>query len=343
LLTDAAGRVRGAVIMRGGVPIEVLAPAVILATGGAGGLFARTTVPAALLGEGMAAAHIAGAEVLDPEFVQFHPTAIDVGLDPMPLATEALRGEGARLIDREGRPLLGPDPAADLQARDIVARAVHDAVADGHGAFLDARAAVGPDFPHDFPAVFATCMQAGLDPRETPIPVAPAAHYCMGGVAADADGRTSLDGLFAIGECAATGVHGANRLASNSLLEAAAFGRRAGRLAAARTAHAGDPLPSAPTPLLSAAGLTEVRQAMSDGVGVIRDAEGLARALAVLDAVERAEPGALAVHAARLIAQSALARRESRGGHFRSDHPETAPIARHTRLSLAPASLEAAE
>ncbi|RZJ87071.1 MAG: L-aspartate oxidase, partial [Brevundimonas sp.] len=233
LMQDGTGRVCGAVIEHpSGRLVEVLAAAVVLATGGAGGLYGATTTPTALKGEGMALAWRAGADILDPEFVQFHPTAIDVGLDPMPLATEALRGEGARLIDPDGEFLLGPAPDADLKARDIVARAVHAARAAGRGAFLDARTAVGEHFPHEFPAVFAACMKAGLDPRTTPIPVAAAAHYHMGGVAADPDGRTSLEGLYAVGECAATGVHGANRLASNSLLEAAAFGRRTGREAA---------------------------------------------------------------------------------------------------------------
>jgi len=242
LLQDASGRVCGAVIQRGGRTVEVLAPAVVLATGGAGGLYGMTTTPAALLGEGLALAYRAGAEVLDPEFMQFHPTAIDVGLDPMPLATEALRGEGARLIDRDGRFLLGETADADLAPRDVVARAVHAARADGRGAFLDARTAIGVEFPHAFPAVFASCLRSGLDPREAPIPVAAAAHYHMGGIAADPDGRTSLPGLFAVGECAATGVHGANRLASNSLLEAAAFGRRTGRAAAAERGGAVGPV-----------------------------------------------------------------------------------------------------
>src|SRR5690606_26617825 len=175
LIQDETGRVRGALIERGakdgrpGKLFEVLAPATVLATGGAGGLFAHTTTPAALLGEGLALAWRAGAEIVDPEFVQFHPTAMDVGLDPMPLATEALRGEGARLVDGRGRFLLGEAADADLQARDIVARAVHAARRDGRGAFLDARTAIGAAFPHEFPAVFAACMRAGLDPRETPI------------------------------------------------------------------------------------------------------------------------------------------------------------------------------
>ncbi len=331
LLQDETGRVRGAVIERGGRLIEVLAPAVVLATGGAGGLYAQTTTPAALLGEGMALAYRAGAEILDPEFVQFHPTAMDVGLDPMPLATEALRGEGARLIDGEGRFLLGEDPGADLQPRDVVARAVHAARAAGQGAFLDARV-IGWNFAHEFPAVFAACMMAGLDPRESPIPVAAAAHYHMGGIAAGPDGHTALEGLFAVGECAATGVHGANRLASNSLLEAAAFGRRTGR-AAAQVRAATGPV-SAPTaaPDMPPEALTRLRRTMSADVGVVRTAAGLGRALAVLDDLEAGTPGALPLAAARLIVEAALARRESRGGHWRGDFPLPAAEARHTRL-----------
>ncbi|KQW82342.1 L-aspartate oxidase [Brevundimonas sp. Root1279] len=340
LIRDGSGRVRGAVIERAGRRIEVLASAVVLATGGAGGLYARTTTPSALLGEGMAAAFEAGAEILDPEFVQFHPTAIDVGLDPMPLATEALRGEGARLIDGEERFLLGEAADADLQPRDVVARAVHAARADGRGAFLDARAAVGERFPEEFPAVFAACMRAGLDPRESPIPVAAAAHYHMGGIAAGPDGRTSLPGLFAVGECAATGVHGANRLASNSLLEAAAFGRRTGRAAAGETAASGPILSPADQPDLSPMQLAALRAAMSDHVGVVRDAAGLGRALDLIAALERDAPGALPLVAARLIAEAALARRESRGGHYRRDFPERDAVARHTRLG-APAPLAA--
>lgn len=333
LLQDADGRVRGALIERGGRLVEVIAPAVVLATGGAGGLFARTTTPTALLGEGMALAWQAGAEILDPEFVQFHPTAIDVGLDPMPLATEALRGEGARLVDRTGAFLLGDAPDADLAPRDVVARAVHAARSDGRGAFLDARAAVGAEFPEAFPAVFAACMRAGLDPREQPIPVAAAAHYHMGGIAADLDGRTTLPGLFAVGECAGTGVHGANRLASNSLLEAAAFGRRAGRAAATETVARARVLPARPpAPDLPPRPLARLRLAMSELAGVIRTGPGLTNLIATLDQLDAGRVPALPSVAARLIAGAALARRESRGGHYRADFPEPAAEARHTRL-----------
>ncbi|WP_288758601.1 L-aspartate oxidase [uncultured Brevundimonas sp.] len=344
LLQDETGRVVGAAAARGGAGrrLEIVARAVVLATGGAGGLYAATTTPGALKGEGMALAALAGAEILDPEFVQFHPTAMDVGLDPAPLATEALRGEGARLIDGAGRFLLGQAADADLKPRDVVARAVHAARMQGRGAFLDARAAVGEAFPHEFPAVFAACLRSGLDPRVSPIPVMAACHYHMGGIAAEVDGRTSLAGLYAVGECAATGVHGANRLASNSLLEAAAFGRGAGRAAAAETGG-GRPRPAPRLGDLPEAALAELRAAMTDHVGVVRDAAGLSGVLALIDRMEAENGPAAPLIAARLIVQAALDRRESRGGHYRSDYPETAAEARRTRVRLTQPEMLAAE
>ncbi len=343
LIKDGSGQVRGAVIERGGRRVEVLASAVVLATGGAGGLFAQTTTPVALLGEGLAAAYLAGAEILDPEFVQFHPTAIDVGLDPMPLATEALRGEGARLIDGSGRFLLGEADDADLAPRDVVARAVHAARVEGRGAFLDARTAIGAEFPQAFPAVFAACMRAGLDPRESPIPVAAAAHYHMGGIAADPNGRTTLPGLFAVGECAATGVHGANRLASNSLLEAAAFGRRTGRVAAGETASLGPVSVGAVAGDLPPEALMALRHAMSAQAGVVRHAEGLRALIALIEGLEVRHGPALPLVTARLIAEAALARRESRGGHWRLDWPQTDGTALHTRVQTPTPVVMAAE
>ena len=336
LLQDSSGRVIGALVETDGALTEILAPAVILAAGGLGGLYAVTTNPASAVGEGLALAASAGAVVGDPEFVQFHPTAIDIGRDPAPLATEALRGEGARLIDRDGRPFMADyDPREELAPRDIVARAIHSQRAAGKGAYLDARAAVGPEFPDAFPTVFAACMSAGLDPRERPIPVAPAAHYHMGGAATDAVGRTSLQGLYAAGECACTGVHGANRLASNSLLEAAVFGRRAG--ADAREAS---PSPTAPGPFslpprLPHAPLQRLRQAMSLHAGVVRDRSGLSRALDLVLELEAAHGPALPLVAAKLVAACALAREESRGAHFRADHPEAASPPRRTFTTLA--------
>ena len=262
LLTDTAGRVRGALVEdAGGTLTEIVAPATVLATGGIGGLFAVTTTPRALLGEGMALAALAGAAIADAEFVQFHPTAMDLGLDPAPLATEALRGEGARLINADGTPFMARyHPAAELAPRDVVARAIAAELRAGRGAFLDAREAVGDEFPHEFPVVFAAAMAAGLDPRRQPIPVAPAVHYHMGGVATDLDGRTTLPGLFAAGECASTGAHGANRLASNSLLEAAVFGTRAGRAAADFVDPRTSPPPASPAPDLPDGALQSLRR-----------------------------------------------------------------------------------
>ncbi|TCS11943.1 L-aspartate oxidase [Caulobacter sp. BK020] len=324
LLQDASGRVVGLIAEIDGVLVEIVAPAVILATGGVGGLYAVTTTPAQVRGEGLGLAALAGAEIADPEFVQFHPTAIDIGKDPAPLATEALRGEGAILRDARGRAFMADyHPARELAPRDVVARAIHAERTAGRGAFLDATAAVGAHFPHEFPAVFAACMAAGIDPRVQPIPVTPAVHYHMGGVATDLDGRTSLGGLLAAGECAATGVHGANRLASNSLLEAAVFGARAGR-AARGLVPGGEPLPATPAPDLPDSALQALRQAMSRDAGVIRDADGLTRLVAVLDALEAAQGAAPTLVAAQLIARAALARQESRGGHFRADFPATA-------------------
>lgn len=336
LLKDAAGRVRGALVEQDGKLVEIVAPATILATGGLGGLYAVTTNPRELRGEGLALAALAGARIADPEFVQFHPTAIDVGADPAPLASEALRGEGAKLIDRDGEPYMSRYHAmAELAPRDVVARANHRQIVEGRGAFLDARKAIGKDFPEHFPTVFAACMGAGIDPRVQPIPIAPAAHYHMGGVATDEDGRTSLDGLFAAGECASTGVHGANRLASNSLLEAAVFGARAGAAARDVQDPGTDPLPAEPAPELPEAALAELRAGMSRNAGVVRDRTGLSSLLQLIDRLESEHGRAPPLVAARLVVACALARHESRGGHYRSDFPCMASPARRTFVTLA--------
>ncbi|HEX8570867.1 MAG TPA: L-aspartate oxidase [Caulobacteraceae bacterium] len=336
LLQDAGGRVRGALVERDGALVEVVAPVTVLATGGVGGLFAVTTNPPALRGEGLALAALAGAEIADPEFVQFHPTALDVGVDPAPLATEALRGEGAVLVDREGRAFMAEEhPLGDLAPRDVVARAVHRAIAEGRGAFLDAREAVGAAFPEQFPAVFAACMRAGVDPRTQLMPVAPAAHYHMGGVAVDAQGRTTLEGLMAAGECASAGVHGANRLASNSLLEAAAFGHQVAAAALDSSDAGTAPLRAGPCPDLPADAIRTLRAAMSRDAGVVRDESGLSRTLDVLDRLEREHGRAAPLVAARFIATAALTRRESRGAHHRADFPQMLEPASGTRLRMA--------
>ncbi|HEX4196328.1 MAG TPA: L-aspartate oxidase [Caulobacteraceae bacterium] len=335
LLKDSAGRIRGVLADHTGVLTEIVAPATVLATGGLGGLYALTTNPRAVLGEGLALAALAGARVSDTEFVQFHPTAMALDADPAPLASEALRGEGATVVDENGASIMaGQHPLGDLAPRDVVARAIHRRIAEGGGAFLDARTAIGDHFPDEFPAVFAACMAGGIDPRRQPIPVAPAAHYHMGGVVTDADGRTSLPGLFAAGECASTGVHGANRLASNSLLEAAVFGARAGKAAAQAADPKTSPLPALAAPDLPEDALQTLRAAMSREAGVVRDAAGLTRLLGLIDRL-RAEHGeALALVAARLVAAPACARRESRGGHYRADFPDPAPSAERTVLTL---------
>ena len=344
LLQDSQGRVRGVLAEDDGQPIEFTAAAVILATGGIGGLYAVTTTPPDLKGEGLALAALAGATIADPEFVQFHPTAIDIGRDPAPLATEALRGEGAKLIDGNGEAFMARyHPDAELAPRDVVARAIHAERIAGRGAFLDARAAVGAHFPDEFPAVFAACLSGGVDPRVQPIPVAPACHYHMGGIVTDAEGRTSLPHLFAAGECASTGVHGANRLASNSLLEAAVFGARAGRAAREVLDPKSRPLRCAPAPDLPPEALAELRQAMTREAGVVREAAGLARLVDLIDAMEAEHGQAPPLVAARLVAEAALARPASLGAHFRADGPaDLEPVRTFINLA-APAARVAAE
>ncbi|MFZ5669354.1 MAG: L-aspartate oxidase [Pseudomonadota bacterium] len=335
LLQDDGGRVRGVVADWKGRPFEITAPAVVLATGGVGGLYAVTTTPPEVRGEGLGLAALAGALIGDPEFVQFHPTAIDVGLDPAPLATEALRGEGARLLDAAGRAFMADyHPAAELAPRDVVARALQAEIDAGRGAFLDARAAVGEHFPDLFPGVFAACVAAGIDPRRQPIPVAPACHYHMGGFVADTHGRTSLAGLYAAGECASTGVHGANRLASNSLLEAAVFGARAGAAARDETNPAGRVPHGEPTPDLPAPAFADLRKLMTRHAGVVREAEGLTTLVDAVDAMKAVHGEGPVLVAAGLVAEAALSRRESRGAHFRADFPRAVEPPTRTFVTL---------
>jgi len=321
LAQDANGRVRGALCLTPGGEQLLEAHETVLATGGVGGLYAVTTNPPQSMGQGLAMAARAGALIADPEFVQFHPTAIDVGRDPAPLATEALRGEGAKLINAAGEAFV-----SELAARDVVARAIHIARQAGRGAFLDARAAIGAHFPETFPTVFASCMSAGLDPRAAPIPVAPAAHYHMGGAVVDAWGRTSVEGLWAVGEVSSTGAHGANRLASNSLLEAVVC---AHRIAERLRDGAAAPKPAQLCPISSPPELPEAQRAglrtlMQAHAGVVREAEGLAQARARIDALIGAHGLALPLIAARFIVYGSLAREESRGAHYRSDFPHAA-------------------
>jgi L-aspartate oxidase len=325
LLQDANGRIGGVLAQeRDGGLIQLRAGETILCAGGSGGLYAITTNPKSSQGDAIAMAYHAGALIADPEFVQFHPTAIDIGRDPAPLATEALRGEGAHLVDHSGRAfMLDYHKLGDLAPRDEVARAIHAEREAGRGAYLDCRKAVGRHFPDHFPTVFEACRSAGVDPRSQPIPVAPAMHYHMGGVVSDLWGRTSLEGLSACGESASSGAHGANRLASNSLLEAVVFAERtARRLKGATLTRAGEATAAAP-PEMNELSMIELRKRMHSHVGVIRTAQGLAATLDWINAATVNVGAARALTTSRLIVAGALAREESRGGHYRSDFPKT--------------------
>jgi L-aspartate oxidase len=282
----------------------VAARATLLATGGYAALWARTTNPPGALGQGIAMAYRAGASVADLEFVQFHPTAL---LDDGFLLSEALRGEGALLVDDRGERFTD-----ELAPRDVVARAI----AERGVARLDLRAI---DRGH-FPSLMATLERVGYDPAVEPIPVSPAAHYSMGGVVTDTDARTTVRGLYAAGEVACTGVHGANRLASNSLLECLVFGRRAALASRAESELPGR-LPPPARPLVEPEPDSSVREALWEHAGLLRSADGLAAL--------QSSPSLLA----RLIAGSALIRTESRGGHFRVDFPfEDESLERHVVL-----------
>ena len=327
LLRAEDGAVVGVLCERDGARFRLRARAVVLATGGVGALYGSTTNPRGAIGRGLALAARAGAVMRDLEFVQFHPTAIAVGADPMPLATEALRGEGARLIDETGAPVMAGIAGGDLAPRDVVARGIFQALARGRTVYLDTRGALGAAMPARFPTVAGLCAAAGIDPAVQAIPVRPAAHYHMGGIRVDGTGASSVPGLYANGEVASTGLHGANRLASNSLLEALAF---SGFIADALDV----PPPRVALPETRSAAvpadMAAIRAIMERHVGVVRDAAGLQAAVAGLSPA--AEAGCDAALSALMIAQAALTRRESRGGHWRSDFPHAA-AARHTEAT----------
>lgn len=296
---------------------------VVIATGGIGGLFLHTTNPAGSFGHGLAFAARAGAALRDLEFIQFHPTALEGNTYPLALVSEAVRGEGAILIDETGRRFMENLPEAELAPRDVVARAVWRQLDSGHRVFLDARNAPGSRFAEQFPRIAALCRDAGFDPALQPIPIRPAVHYHMGGIAVDAAGRSTVDGLWACGEAACTGMHGATRLASNSLLEAAVCADWVANDIAG-TAPARIQPPSVPVPP-PATDPKVVRQVLSNTAGVLRDREGLAKAVAAL--LPLALAGGAAADPALvglMIAVSALLRRESRGAHCRTDFPDHA-------------------
>ena len=349
LLRDAAGE-----------PRLLAAGAVVLATGGIGQVYRYTTNPPEATGDGLAMAARAGARLADLEFVQFHPTALASGRDPLPLLTEALRGEGALLVDGEGRRFMTAEHRlAELAPRDVVARAIWRRREAGP-VFLDARAAVGDRFPTRFPTVFARCREQGYDPRVELLPVTPAAHYHMGGIAVDLAGRSSLPGLWACGEVASTGAHGGNRLASNSLLEALVFGAEVGEALEVEAPERPDARQLWRHPAWSAgrrpgaavAGTADeelrrrVRGVAWSRVGVVRDGAGLLAALDELEDLALAGPPAGGetrnlLDVARLVASAALLREESRGAHWRSDHPAPDPSAARRTVATA-AELERA-
>ncbi|HLY54358.1 MAG TPA: L-aspartate oxidase [Stellaceae bacterium] len=318
------GGIEGIVVARNGEISVLPTRAAVIATGGSGGLWRDTTNPPGAIGQGVGLAARAGARLIDLEFMQFHPTALDVGRDPMPLASEALRGDGAVLIDDRGEPVMADYPRRDLEPRDIVSRAVWRRIAAGRRVYLDTRAAIGADLPRRFPGVAASCQAAGIDPVAEPIPIRPAAHYHMGGIQVDRRGRNGIDGLWACGEAASTGLHGANRLASNSLLEAVVSGQDVAADLAGIELPAGA-TPTAPAvapPARDPAALQRVRAIMTEHVGVLRDAEGLRRAVSLL-LREADAPGP--AQQALMVTVAALARTESRGGHARTDFPQHDP------------------
>ncbi len=331
-------------------PLLIRARATILATGGIGHLYAVTTNPPAANGDALAMAARAGAEIADAEFVQFHPTALTGpfahGNDPAPLATEALRGEGAILLNADGHRFM-PDmhENGELAPRDIVARAVFDEIRTTGSVTLDLRpGGLADHLAARFPTVFAQCQKAGIDPTTTPLPVAPATHFHMGGIQTNKYGRTSLNGLWACGEVAATGLHGANRLASNSLLEAVVFAARIAEDINNTVPSTTFDRPAPPTTnmnndtALMAPAMDRLRHLMTDHVGVLRDADGLRHALGELQVLQRAgnglAPFANRVLAAQFITVAALQREESRGGHCRTDFASRALEATHSRLTL---------
>ncbi|EJT06172.1 L-aspartate oxidase [Rhizobium sp. CCGE 510] len=308
----------------------------VLATGGIGGLYGATTNPMGNFGQGIALAARAGADLADMEFVQFHPTALNSSRRPLALVSEAVRGEGALLVNERGDRFMARIPGAELAPRDVVARAISAEIARGGRVFLDARDALGSRFAVRFPVISSLCGEAGIDPAKDLIPVRPAVHYHMGGVATDANGRSSVHGLWVAGEAASTGLHGANRLASNSLLEAAVMGMRAARDLAGMPARATSAVLAEKLPAPADASL--VRPIVSRHLGVLRNAGAVEDAIAaLLPLAEGDGPAADPAIVALLIAVFASLRMESRGAHARTDFPLKLGAANRRSLCLSQA------
>jgi L-aspartate oxidase len=343
LLTDAGHIIGVELIDEKGVPQEVACSAVLLATGGMGQLYRNTTNPEAATADGVALAYRAGAEVSDMEFVQFHATALYMKKVPRFLLSEALRTEGACLRNFELNRFMGKyHPMGDQAPRDVVARAiVHEmevSRAKDPFVYLDLTHLSATKVQKRFPRIYATCMQHNVDITEDVIPVRPAAHFSMGGVRTDLDGKTNVAGLFAAGEAAATGVHGANRLASNSLLESLVFGARAGKAMRAelkpvsrrgtqpKAAYSNGPVDAGAEELVG-----QIQVLLENEVGIVRTRMGMQRAVKALEEMPppAAHPKTRRAHEASnlhlaglLVARSALAREESRGAHYRMDYPD---------------------
>jgi L-aspartate oxidase len=330
LLCDAES-VRGVAAMTpGGRTLAIRARTVVIATGGIGGLYSHTTNPTGACGDGIAMALAAGARCEALEFVQFHPTALDVDTRPLPLLTEALRGAGARLVDEDGASIMyAAHPLGDLAPRDEVARAIYLAQITGRQVFLDATR-MDVDVRSAFPAAHKACQLHGMDLARMPVPITPAAHYYMGGIAVDLDGRTSLPALWAVGEAAYTGMHGANRLASNSLLEAVVLGRRVGRVLSCEPYSR--PMRQLPaiaefSELPEQSCERELAEVMWRCMGVVRNRHGLAAGLGFLARLRDATSSRIGLRPARLLLAermmlAAARRRANCGAHYRSDADE---------------------